>query len=165
MDNIFFIGFCEINSEIKLLNLKNEINSLNPKIIVWDWVSESDMSPNKINKEIIEFLNETKIEVYILFGIEKQDVKIKKYEKYKNIKFLFIPHYFFNSIYITQFETYNKVKKEIDKRIYDKLYICLNHHIRPNRSLTIDKLCENKLLSYGNFSWHTYYDSHIFKCW
>ena len=79
MDNIFFIGFCEINSEIKLLNLKNEINSLNPKIIVWDWVSESDMSPNKINKEIIEFLNETKIEVYILFGIEKKDVKIKKY--------------------------------------------------------------------------------------
>jgi len=165
MNNIFFIGFGEINSEIKLLNLKNEINSLNPKIIVWDWVSESDMSPNKINKEIIEFLNETKIEIYILFGIEKQDVKIKKYEKYKNIKILFIPHYFFNSIYITQFETYNKVKKEIDKRIYDKLYICLNHHIRPNRSLTIDKLCENKLLSYGNFSWHTYYDSHIFKCW
>ena len=52
MNNIFFIGFGEINSEIKLLNLKNEINSLNPKIVVWDWVSESDMSPNKINKEI-----------------------------------------------------------------------------------------------------------------
>lgn len=165
MDNIFFIGFGEINSEIKLLNLKNEINSLNPKIIVWDWVRESDITPNHINEELIEFLNEIKIDVYILLGIERQDKIVKKYEKYQNLKIIYLPFYFFNSMYLTQFETYIKIKKEIDKRVYDSLFICLNHHLKSHRTKTIEKLCENKLLNYGTITWHLYDHKCNFKCW
>jgi hypothetical protein len=165
MDNIFFIGFGEINSETKLLDLKNEINNIKPKIIIWDWVRESDITPNHINDELIQFLNETKIDIFILFGIEQQDSIAKKYEKYKNLKIIYVPFYFLNSIYVTQYETYIKIKKEIDKRVYNSLFICLNHHIKSHRNKTIEKICINKLFEYGNISWLIFDDKSDFKCW
>jgi len=165
MNKVYFIKFGGCNNQQDYLKIVYEINETNPEIVFWDYTREYDILFNEILYDFNEFLNKKNINIYVLLGIEKQDFILKKYEKYNKFNFIFIPQYFFNSIYNSQIETYKSIKQEIDKRVYDKLFICLNHNIRYHRSMTIDKLCEYNLLDYGNISWLIEDNSYEFKCW
>jgi len=166
MNKVYFIKFGGCSNHQDYSKILDDINTLNPEIIVWDYIREYDIFFNEILNDFNNFLDSKNIDLYVFLGIEKQDIVFEKYGKYNKFKFIFIPQYFFNSIYHTQLDTYKLIKEDIDKRVYEKLFICLNNHIKPHRSMTIDKLCKSNLLDYGVISW-LIKDDHLydFKCW
>jgi hypothetical protein len=125
----------------------------------------------KILYEFETFLIDRDIKIYFLCGGSKL-FDSWAYGDYviKNVKILpwktACLHYTLH--YLEQ--SYNKPINEINiNPSFEKLFLCLNRHPRPNRTIIIDELCKNDLFNHGLISWNklstTWHNPYDFECW
>lgn len=125
----------------------------------------------RILREFETFLVDRDINAYFLYGGSKLfDSWAENDYVIKNVKIL--PWKTSDLHYSLRYleEVYGKHISEINiDTSFEKLFLCLNRHPRPNRSLILDEICKNDLFDYGLVSWNelstSWHNPFDFKCW